>query len=224
MHLDCAAVFAVIGVLAGAPLARLRVLLPAGRASLAGAPDDWWLGRGASLRARAGMAAAAAVVLGALGARMGWRGDLAAFAALGLAGVALATIDVAHHRLPDLLTYPCYPVTLGVFALTAARGGSPGSLSHAVIAMAAVGVLFVGLAAVGGIGFGDAKLAGVLALCLGWLSARCLLLGFFSGFALGAVAAAAMIVARRARWRSEIAFGPALLAGCLATVLALPEG
>ncbi|GAA2407559.1 hypothetical protein GCM10010191_14870 [Actinomadura vinacea] len=54
------------------------------------------------------VALAAAAVLALLTWRIGPRADLPAFLVLGVAGTALAAVDVALRRLPDPLTLPLY--------------------------------------------------------------------------------------------------------------------
>jgi leader peptidase (prepilin peptidase)/N-methyltransferase len=81
-------------------------------------------------------------------------------------------------------------------------------------------VLFAVLAAIskGGIGGGDVRLAPVLAMFLGWLGSSHVYIGLGSGFILGGVVAAGMLVARRASTSTRIAFGPFL---CIGAVIAV---
>jgi leader peptidase (prepilin peptidase)/N-methyltransferase len=84
-------------------------------------------------------------------------------------------------------------------------------------------VLFAVLAAIskGGIGGGDVRLAPVLAMFLGWLGASHIYIGLGSGFILGGVVAAGMLITRRANTSTRIAFGPFL---CIGSVIALFVG
>ncbi len=47
-----------------------------------------------------------------------------------------------------------------------------------------------------------------------------MLLGLLAGFLVGALVAVALLAGGRAGWRSDVAFGPSLLAGALAAVVA----
>ena len=68
-----------------------------------------------------------------------------------------------------------------------------------------------------------AKLLGLLGLVLGWAGWGVLLTGVLLGLLAGAGTALALVAARRAGWRTPIAFGPPLLLGSwLALLLAAP--
>jgi leader peptidase (prepilin peptidase)/N-methyltransferase len=163
-----------------------------------------------------------AAVFTVLAIRFGPSPVLPAFCYLGAVGVALAFIDARHRRLPDALTLPSYPVALlllGVAALTA-----PDGIRHFLIALlglAAAGLVFLLQALIypAGIGWGDVKLSGVLGLYLGWLGIGALVAGVFLSYLLAAVVGLALLAARRASRRSQLAFGPFLLAGTLAVIM-----
>jgi len=210
---------ALLGALAGPFLAALTVRVPAGEATVRGGA---WAGRPASPRRRLVVTALAAAVLGAVGLGVGADAALPAYLWLGAVGVALAVIDLDCHRLPDRLTLPSYlagGVLLGAASLA---HGDPGALARAVLAAAAVFAVFFALAFVSpsSLGFGDVKLAGVLGLFLGWLGWGVLLLGLVAGFVVGAVVAVGLLAGRRVGWRTDVAFGPSLLAGALFAVVA----
>ncbi len=164
-----------------------------------------------------------AVTFALLGLGYGTSPVLPAFCFLAVVSVALAFIDVAHRRLPDLLTLPSYPVA--IVALAAAtpfvRHG-PGHLVHAVVGLAAALAFYLILALIypAGIGWGDVKLSGLLGLYLGWVSPAALVIGLAAGFVLAALAGLALIAAGKATRRSQIAFGPFMLAGSLAVIIA----
>jgi leader peptidase (prepilin peptidase)/N-methyltransferase len=63
------------------------------------------------------------------------------------------------------------------------------------------------------IGMGDAKLAALLALYLGWLGTSVLLLGIAAGFVVQAALALMLLATRRIGLRGELPFGPAMLLG-----------
>jgi leader peptidase (prepilin peptidase)/N-methyltransferase len=163
-----------------------------------------------------------AAVLAVLAARLGPVPALPAYCYLGVAGVALAVIDARYKRLPDALTLPSYPVALvllGAAALGAPDGGR--RFLTALIGLAAAWLFFVLQALIypAGIGWGDVKLSGLLGLYLGWLGLGTLVTGLVLGYVLAAVAGLALLAARRATRRSQVPFGPFLLAGTLAAIV-----
>jgi leader peptidase (prepilin peptidase)/N-methyltransferase len=163
-----------------------------------------------------------AVTFALIGLGLGPSPALPAFCFLAAISVALAFIDVAHQRLPDLLTLPSYPVAivaLGV-ATPFIRHGTA-HLVHAAIGLAAALAFYLILALIypAGIGWGDVKLSGLLGLYLGWAGPTELGIGLAAGFVLAAVAGVALIAAGKATRRSQIAFGPFMLAGTLAVII-----
>jgi len=64
-----------------------------------------------------------------------------------------------------------------------------------------------------GMGYGDVKLAGVLGMYLGWLGWGQVALGTFLGFAIGGVVSIGLLVAGRAGRKTQIPFGPYMIAG-----------
>ncbi len=159
----------------------------------------------------AGTAALFALVTGLTGPS--W--VLPAHLFLAAIAVALALIDVEHHRLPDAIVLPAYPVSAALLALASAATGDWGSLLRAAVAMAALYGLYFLLAVAkpGGMGFGDVKLAGVLGLHLGYASLSALAVGTFAAFLLGGVVGVALMATKRAGRKSHLPFGPFMLAG-----------
>ena len=164
-----------------------------------------------------------AITFALIGLRFGASPVLPAFCYLAALSVALAFIDVAHRRLPDLLTLPSYPVAiaaLGVATPFVRHGAS--HLLHAAIGLACASAFYLILALLypAGIGWGDVKLSGLLGLYLGWIGPTALFIGLAAGFVLAAAAALALIAAGRATRKSQIAFGPFMLAGSLVVIIA----
>jgi len=138
------------------------------------------------------------------------------------AGVVLAAVDLASHRLPDRVTYPAAVVCTAAFLVDAAVEGSWAALVRALVAAAvAFGVSF-GLAAISpeALGLGDVKLLGLLGLLLGWFGWGALLAGVFLGLLAGALVSLVLLAARRAGWRTALPFGPPLLLGAVLALLA----
>ncbi len=147
--------------------------------------------------------------------------EVAAFWWIAAAGVALGFIDVAVHRLPDRLTLPAYAgglVLLGAAALVDDRLGAFGLAVVYGLAMALCYLVLV-LAYPAGMGLGDAKLALVLGLALGWFGGVVVVLGAAAGFLLAGGYAVVLLALRRVGRRDAIAHGPAMLGGALLVLL-----
>jgi leader peptidase (prepilin peptidase) / N-methyltransferase len=175
-------------------------------------------------RATAAAVAAAAALCVAMGFRLGPSPVLPAFCYLAAVSVPLTIIDVREKRLPDVLTLPSYPAAallLGLGAIFIPNGRW--LFLHAIIGLAVAGAFYVLLAVIypAGIGWGDVKLSGILGLYLGWCGARTFATGLIGGFVLAAVFGIALIVAGRASRKTQIPFGPFMLAGAVAAVLVL---
>lgn len=136
-------------------------------------------------------------------------------------GIALTAIDLDTHRLPDRIILPSYgvlAVLLGGAALLTGVGEA------AARAAAGAGILFafylaLALISPRGMGMGDVKLAGLIGLVLGWVGWAALAVGALAAFLLGGLAAATLIVLRRARRTSGIPFGPWMLGGAWVGIL-----
>lgn len=206
MSLPVAVVLATLtGLLVGALARRWLAVLP----------------RGAVLRA--GWIELPSGLLGGLGTALTWAdGSLLTVLWIGLLAVPLTAVDLIHHRLPDALTLPAIPITVGVVALDALRGH--GSLLRAVVAGVVVGGLFYALVLLAprAMGRGDAKLAFTVGLALGAQSVAAVVLGVFLAFAFGSLVGLVGIATRRLALRSSIAFGPSMLLGCW-LVCAVPQ-
>ena len=121
---------------------------------------------------------------------------------------ALCEADVLFRRLPNEFVLPGYPVAL---AACAAQWWHSGEFPGVALACGGVAIaVFSVLVAVGGMGMGDAKLAGVLGLSAGLLGAETALAALVLAFLLGGVAAVHALAGRE---RGGIPFGPYLLAG-----------
>jgi leader peptidase (prepilin peptidase) / N-methyltransferase len=210
---------AALGLLLGPFLAGLTLRVPADEPMLVA---GGWRGGAAGRTRVAVVTALAGAVLGTIGAAVGPHAQLPAYLWLGAVGVTLGVVDVDCHRLPDRLTLPSYPVGLVLLGAAALAHGDPGALGRAVLAALAVAGAFflLALASPRSLGLGDVKLVGLLALHLGFLGWSQVLLGLLIGFVVGALAALVLLAGRRAGWRSDVAFGPSLLAGALAAVVA----
>jgi leader peptidase (prepilin peptidase)/N-methyltransferase len=159
----------------------------------------------------------------AVAVRFGLSPQFPAFCALAAAGVPLAFFDARTSRLPNAVTLPAYPVSLALLGVAAPFvPGGVGRLGHAAIGMATALAFFSVIAFVSptGLGAGDVKLAGPLGAYLGWLGATAFLAGLLAAWLLAAVAGLVLVLAHRAERKTQIPFGPFLIAATLAVVLA----
>ncbi|GAA1979516.1 A24 family peptidase [Catenulispora subtropica] len=158
-----------------------------------------------------------------VGHRLGNDPALLAFTVFALGCVVLSFVDIAVRRLPDQLTAPLAAV--GVVGLGTAgylaRDMTP--VLRGLIGAALAGGFFLALAWIRpdgeGMGLGDAKLAGVLGLYLGWLGWNDLVLGILAGTTAATVFALFMLRTGRMTRRSAITYGPFLVLGAVLAVV-----
>ena len=155
---------------------------------------------------------------GALGSA--W--ELAALAWLALLGVPLAVIDVRSRRLPDMLTLPAFAGVIALLGAGALAGHQYAHFGQAIGGAAALAGFYLALMVIrpGGMFLGDVKLAASVGAALAWVSWQALLAGTFAAFVLSAVYGLALIAMRRATRKSDLPFGPFMLAGAFLAVLA----
>jgi leader peptidase (prepilin peptidase)/N-methyltransferase len=160
------------------------------------------------------------VALRLASASLGWA--IPAYLVLAFVCLVLAVIDASTRLLPNRITYPAFPVMLGLLLLASVGLGDLGRLARGLLAAVAVGGFFLALALISprGMGLGDVKLAPTLGLALGWLSWGAVAFGVFAGFLLGGLAGLAAIVVLGLTRKSLLPFGPWLVAGALLGVLA----
>jgi leader peptidase (prepilin peptidase) / N-methyltransferase len=200
-----------------------RVACPAGH------PFRGWLGRARCHRCADTVAPGAlllpvltALVCAALAAATGVRPEGAVWLALVPVGVLLAVVDVRVRRLPDPLTLPLAVAALALLGLAALLPEHAGDWTTALLGALALGAgyLVLHLLNPGGMAFGDVKLALGAGAVLGWYGWPTVMLGTFAAFLFGALYGGALYVVGRARRGTLIAFGPFMLVGTLAGLLA----
>jgi len=138
-----------------------------------------------------------------------------AFLVLAVVCAFLVVIDLSEYRLPDALVLPTYPVLLAALTLAAAIGNEWSRLGRAAAGAAVLVVFYFVLAFINpaGMGLGDVKLAGLLGAFLGWLGWYQVFVGTTAAFALLAVLSIVLLVARRVGRKTELPFGPWMVAG-----------
>ncbi|TFV89652.1 prepilin peptidase [Blastococcus sp. CT_GayMR16] len=161
---------------------------------------------------------AALFVLVAL--RFGAAWELPAYLWFAGAAVLLAVIDLQHKLLPDRITLPSIGIGAALLAAVAVATGDGAPLVRALLGALVLYVVFVVLVLISprSIGMGDAKLAALLGLYLGWLGWDVLLLGAAAGFVVQAVLALVLLATRRIGLRGELPFGPAMLIGAAVAI------
>ena len=169
-----------------------------------------WVGLSSGFNAVVGEASIVAVAL-----------ILVAFLYLAAVSVALASIDLTTHTLPNAIVLPSYIVGAVLLGVAGVIDGNFDALLRAGIGMVSLWLAYflMALAYPGGMGLGDVKLAGVLGLFLGFLGWGPLATGAFAAFLLGGVFGVALLATKRANRRSGIPFGPWMLAGAWVGVL-----
>jgi leader peptidase (prepilin peptidase)/N-methyltransferase len=127
--------------------------------------------------------------------------------------LALTATDFERHLLPNRLIYPSLLVALVVAGVWPARSALE-SLEGGLVALAVMLTIFV---LSPGFGFGDVKLGLLLGLLVGLPH---VLMALAIGIVSAGIAAAVLVVVRRATLRSTMAYGPYLAFGALIGMLA----
>jgi leader peptidase (prepilin peptidase)/N-methyltransferase len=138
-----------------------------------------------------------------------------AAAAFALVTAPLVLIDRRDQRLPNPITYSLVAIAL-IFGTEAALvSGDWAGFGFALIWGAIPFVLFfvMVVASRGGVGMGDAKLAAGLGLTAARTSGRLTLSSMATGFLIGGVFALVKLLSKQATRKTQIPFGPFLLAG-----------
>jgi leader peptidase (prepilin peptidase)/N-methyltransferase len=135
--------------------------------------------------------------------------------------MALALADLDHRRIPNAILYPGTVVGSILLVGGAVLDGTAADLGRAGLgAVIYFGALLVlALAARGGFGMGDVKLAVLLGLLTAYRSWDALAVAAFGGFVLGGLVSVALLAMRRVGRKSTIPFGPSMIA---AAYLAVP--
>ncbi|CAB4886687.1 MAG: prepilin peptidase [Actinobacteria bacterium] len=134
----------------------------------------------------------------------------------------LAVIDLASKRLPNPLTLSAYPITAALLAVAAMAEGARQPIVRAVVSGAVLLLVFLVLHLISpaGMGLGDVKLAGSMGMVLGWISPAAVLWGTAAGFVIAAAVSLALLAIGRATRKSDVPFGPSMLAGAWITIAA----
>jgi len=136
--------------------------------------------------------------------------------------VWLSIIDIKHQILPNRIVLPSAAIA-GVLLLAACLFmGDAGAALRTILGGVVLWAVYVVLRLVyaAGMGYGDVKLAFVLGLYLGFVSWPALLWGTLLAFVFGAVWGLILMLLRRGTGKTQIPFGPFMLAGALVVLVA----
>jgi leader peptidase (prepilin peptidase)/N-methyltransferase len=158
-------------------------------------------------------ATAICAVAGVVSAAPGFH--VLAFLWFAVAGVALTVIDVQTLRLPNGIIVPSWVLVGALLAAESARCGQPGRAVTALLAsVASAAALFLpALVLPASLGMGDVKLAGLVALLLGWSGWGAVVSGLVAGFVLAAGTGLLLVLTGRIGAQQPIPLGPFLIGG-----------
>lgn len=164
---------------------------------------------------------AGALVAGLLGAAIGPDPLLLVVLPAVSLGILLAVVDLRCLRLPDPLVALLAAVTVLPLSVGALATGAPDRLGRAALAALLSGVIYLIIAVLpgAGLGLGDVKLAAVLGFTLGFVGWPALAVGLLAPHLINGPIALILLATRRAKRRTALPLGPALLAGALLGLL-----
>lgn len=156
----------------------------------------------------------------AAGLRFGLTWALVPFLLLFSTLLAQSVIDLELYRLLNKITFPVLGASVVLIAAVSLVEGEPGDLVPALVGAAGYGAFLFVAAFIypKGMGLGDAKLALLMGLYLGWIHPLLCLYALIAGCVLGVVAGLVLLVVRRGR-NDAFPFGPWLALGCILTIL-----
>lgn len=172
-----------------------------------GGPRRWWPALGALVGATTGLVAPLTT----------WGGCIVAWFLL--VGIPVAWIDADVQRIPNRLNLVAFLGMVGLLTGAAATTGEWPRAGLALVLAAGVAVFFTGLGLFAGMGMGDVKFAPTLGLALGWFGPWATIRGLMAIVVLAGVAATILLL-RGGERRQHMAYGPAMVAGTLGTILA----
>lgn len=122
--------------------------------------------------------------------------------------IVISVFDLKHYIIPDKIIYPAVAVAF-IYRVTENSGALYESLASALVSSLLFASIFV-VSRGKWLGFGDVKLVFFMGLFLGWPD---ILVALFFAFILGGIIGVGLIVAGRKTLKSQVPFGPFLIAG-----------
>jgi leader peptidase (prepilin peptidase) / N-methyltransferase len=146
---------------------------------------------------------------------------LVAYLYLAAISVALAFIDLEHHKLPNAIVLPSFAVGVVLLGTASLLVGDYAQLLRIGVGAGAMGIAYLALAVAwpGSMGFGDVKLATVLGLFLGFSGWGSLIVGSLLAFFLGGIFGLVLILLKKTSRKSGIPFGPWMVLGAWIGIL-----
>lgn len=135
--------------------------------------------------------------------------------------VRLTVIDIKLQLLPNRIVFPSAAIA-GVLLLSASLFMLDGGTAlRTVLGAVVMWALYVVLRLISpsSMGYGDVKLAFVLGLYLGFVGWQAVIWGTVLAFLLGGLWGLVLIVSRRGTGKTQIPFGPFMLAGALVVMV-----
>ncbi len=127
--------------------------------------------------------------------------------------ITILVIDLEHHRILNVMTYPAYFIALVTLPLIFERdlidGIAGGALGFTLL-------LVITLIKPEGMGMGDVKLAALIGIVLGYPS---VLLALFLSFTIGGLISGVLLIAKVIGRKDRVAFAPYLATGGILTML-----
>jgi prepilin signal peptidase PulO-like enzyme (type II secretory pathway) len=128
--------------------------------------------------------------------------------------IAISIYDVRSQRIPNVAIYPALVIAIGIAFVR-----PDGAWWSFVLAGLGAAAFFVAIGGIsrGGMGGGDAKLAGLVGTMAGWPG---VVVAVFVAFAVGAAVGLLLIAVGRLGRRDPLPFAPALAVGAATAALA----
>ena len=129
--------------------------------------------------------------------------------------IVIFVYDLKHYLIPDKIIYPAIGLAL-VYGLLRSDLFAGGDLLISAFGAAGCFLLIVLVSRGRWMGVGDVKLAFFMGLVLGWPN---ILVALFFAFFSGAIIGTGLVFAGGKSFKSEVPFGPFLVAGTLVAML-----
>lgn len=144
-----------------------------------------------------------------------------AYVVFGWLMVLLTATDLDTKLIPNRILFPGTAVAIGLLVVGAIPAGLAEGLGRAAIGGAGFFALMIvlAMAARGGLGFGDVKLAFVIGAFAAFESWGHLMLAVLGGFILGGLTSGVLLITRRVGRRDAIPFGPFMTIAAVATLV-----